>query len=636
MKIAAASIFETGKKKTEDPSFCSVKEVFGVNAIYFDAVSEHFIESELGAVICLVNSDISAWVADYRHKEYWCSPFFGTDLSFVPDETQCLIYKTACNKFGVILPVVSEKYKAVLKGNGQGGVDIRLFSWYPQLNEVKALAAVYAEGDNPYELLTRCAAAASQLLGNGLRLRQQREYPEMFKYLGWCSWDAFEIRVDEKSLLAKCQEFKDKQIPVKWAILDDMWGEVRDFYGKKYSSREEMFALMHSSKLYSFNADPIRFPNGLKHCIEKINGYDITVGMWHPTTGYWMGIDQNGDIFKQLSDTLIKAENGAWVPSFEEEKAYKFYSAYHDYLKECGTEFVKIDNQSMTRRFYKNLTPVGEAARQFHNAIEKSVNERFNNQMINCMGLASEDMWNRPISPIVRCSDDFKPENREWFSKHILQCSYNSMLNGQFYYTDWDMWWTDDSQAEKNSLLRAISGGPIYISDTLDRSRKEILMPLCLTDGSLLMCDRPAMPTVDCLFENPQSNKKIFKLQNLAGESGVIAAFNIDSQNDEVAGKISPSDVEGLKGQEFALYEHFSKTLKCIKRNESLDITLLNNEDYKLYVIVPLKNGNGVIGNINKYISPKTFRQSQDLKFKPSEKGSYAFVENYRLILKEY
>ncbi|MFQ9800140.1 MAG: Sip1-related alpha-galactosidase [Clostridia bacterium] len=133
---------------------------------------------------------------------------------------------------------------------------------------------------------------------------------------------------------------------------------------------------------------------------------------------------------------------------------------------------IKIDNQSMVNRFYKGLAPVGEIARSYHDGMEASVGEHFDNAMINCMGMASEDMWNRAISPISRCSDDFMPENSEWFHKHILQCSYNSFVQGQFYYCDWDMWWSDDGQAEKNSILRGISGGPIYVSDPIGRSKK--------------------------------------------------------------------------------------------------------------------------------------------------------------------
>lgn len=49
-------------------------------------------------------------------------------------------------------------------------------------------------------------------------------------------------------------------------------------------------------------------------------------------------------------------------------------------------------------------------------------------------------MWNRSTSPVSRCSDDFLPEDKAWFTKHILQCSYNCLIQGQFYYCDWNMW----------------------------------------------------------------------------------------------------------------------------------------------------------------------------------------------------
>ena len=291
------------------------------------------------------------------------------------------------------------------------------------------------------------------------------------------------------------------------------------------------------------------------------------------------------------------------------------------------------DEKEIEERFYKNLAPVGTAARQFHNAIEASVGQHFDNQMINCMGMASEDMWNRSVSPISRCSDDFKPEDREWFAKHILQCSYNTVIQGLFYYCDWDMWWTDDGQAVKNSLLRAISGGPVYVSDMLGRSRAEIIKPLVLEDGKILRCDRQARPTLDCLTENPLNSGKLFKLQNIANECGVLAVFNIDSENKEVSGTVSPGDVDGLVGEEFAVYEHFSGEMKILKADGTLSLRLSDNDEFKLYIIVPLKSGNGIIGRIDKYISPKTVRYLKNGGYELIEQGPVALVRNGKIVI---
>lgn len=604
------------------------------NALFVSVDTEFFLNSENGVNVYIDIPEVRAFMSDYRHAEFWCRPWFGKCLSEIPDNTQGLIIEQAGGKYTVILPVVSKQYKCVLAGNEDNTLCAKLFSWYENLKTCNCLAFTYAEGENPYELLKECAALGVKLLGNGCKLRGERKYPEIFEYLGWCSWDAFEIRVSEQGITDKCKEFKEKEIPVKWAIFDDMWAEVRDFWDKPYDTRQEMFALMHSSRLYSYKADSRRFPNGLKACIDKVNQMGIKVGMWHPTTGYWMGIDKNGDFYNAHKDLFINVGNETWLPSYEEEKAYGFYKVFHDYLKESGAEFVKIDNQSMTRRFYKKYAPVGEVARSFHSAMERSVNEHFGGRMINCMGMASEDMWNRSESPLSRCSDDFQPEDREWFTKHILQCTYNCLVQGQFYYCDYDMWWTDDGQATKNSLLRAVSGGPVYVSDTLGRSRAEILKPLCFDDGKILRADNPAVPSKDCLTVDPVTGGKPFKIINTANGCGVLAVFNLNGENKSVSGSISSLDVEGICGEEFAFYEHFSKEFKIKKAGESFKITLKDNDDFKLYIIAPLENGNANIGRTDKFLSPVSFNRNADGSCTVIESGPFARVINKELVIK--
>lgn len=609
-------------------------ETFGkARALYVDVSCDFCLNSELGVLVEIEIPDICEFMADYRYAEFWCQPSFGAKLSEIPDNTQGLIIKRNDGTYIAILPVVSEKYKCVLKGSEKNCLEARLYSWYENLNDCKCLAFTFAYGENPYELLNECAKLGSKLLGNRCKLRSERKYPEIFEYLGWCSWDAFEIRVSEENIIQKCEEFKSKRIPVKWAIIDDMWAEVRDFWGAKYSTRREMFNLMHSSRLYSFRADSKRFPNGLKPVVDKVNSYGITVGAWHPTTGYWKGVDKNGEIYKDHKDFLLQVREDMIIPSYEQDKAYKFYKIFHDYLKSCGVEFVKIDNQSMTRNYYKKYAPVGNVTRQFHDAMEKSVAEHFGGRMINCMGMANEDMWNRTDSPVSRCSADFQPEDRPWFTKHILQCTYNCLIQGQFYYCDYDMWWTDDGQAEKNSLLRAVSGGPVYVSDTLGRSKAEVLKPLIFEDGRILRAENAGVPALDCLTENPTNSGKPFKVQNKANGCGVLAAFNLDADNKAVSGKISSSDIDMISGEEFGVYEHFSKSLVIIKKGESFDIVLKDNDDFKLFIVVPLKNGNGIIGRTDKYISPLTYRKNADGSYDIIENGPFAIIENRKLII---
>lgn len=563
---------------------------------------------------------------------FWCSTAFGTDLKKVPVRTQGFMYEKKDGKYSLILPVCDRVYKGTLFGD-EDGINVALSSYYSNLTTVeKTLACVYVDGeDSPFNMVHDCANYATKLMGTNIPTRENRRYPEIFEYLGWCSWDSMQINVSEDGLLEKCREFKEKNIPVKWAILDDMWADCRGLNKRPF--KNEMFEQMHSSALSSFEADRERFPQGLKHCITEMKKYGLKIGMWHPTTGYWYGIDPESDLAREYADCFTTILNGKLVPKMESDKLFKFYNGFHRFLRECGADFVKIDNQSILRQQYTNVYPVGVAARAMHEGIEASAGLNFDNNIINCMCMAAENMWNRPTSAVCRTSGDFLPENREWFIKHITQCMYGDMFQGEFYYNDFDMWWTDDGQAEKNSLLRSISGGPIYVSDKIGRSNKEILDPLAFDDGRILRCDTPAKVALDSLFDDPQETKTAFKIFNTCqkGRAGVIAVYNLTNKNIRAKGRISPADIIGLAGEEFAVYEYFTGKVRFLKKNEEFTFNLKDHDDYRLYIVAPFdKNGIAMLGRLDKYMSPCAVVDSFETSYSIYEGGKIAFVNKGR------
>ncbi len=198
-----------------------------------------------------------------------------------------------------------------------------------------------------------------------------------------------------------------------------------------------------------------------------------------------------------------------------------------------------------------------------------------------------------------------------------------------------DMWWTDDGQALKNSLMRAISGGPVYVSDKTGRSRKELLSPLVLDNGEILRCDKPCVPTADCITKDPRNGKTALKLQNTVGEYGIMAVINLHANNASVNAVITDGDIDGFYAEEYAVYEHFSKQIQIMKRGEKFTIELKNNDEYRLYVFAPLHNGFAAIGRYDKFISLATIEYVCDEKIKLKEYGLYAYVKNGRLFLCE-
>lgn len=550
---------------------------------------------------------VSRFFATYNKSEFWVHPFFGK-LSDLPEFTQTIVTE-GDGGYRFFTTVCDKKFVSTIKGF-EDGFDI--YVWNNCLpNTVDTIALVWGEGKDPYRLPFDVNRETFSLLGKKPIMRTDKKYPEIFEYLGWCSWDAFHMDVTHDDLIKKAQEFKCKDIPVRWFILDDMWGDVPN----------NNIPTMQSRELNSFQAAPDRFPKGLSGVVKELKeNYDLKVGLWHPATGYWHGINPNSDLAKEYKDYLFWSTKQQLIPRYEREIIAEYYDRQHEFYRKSGIDFMKVDYQSHLRWYEKLAMPIGEAADNLHNAIEQANNKYFDGALINCMGMATENFWNRK-SAVCRFSGDFMPENRKWFSGHILQCAYNSIIQGSVYYGDWDMWWTDDTQAIKNSVIKAMSGGPVYISDELDRSRKSVIMPTIFSDGRIIRLKNPAMPTPDCLFEDARESRKAFKLFNTHNENGILAVFNIDKDENKVSSSISAKDMFLSEDVEYCVYDWFDKTAFKIDGKDSFNIELKNYDEFKLYLFVPIIEGKAVVGLKDKYMSVATFEKLPNGDIKPLDSG---------------
>ena len=79
---------------------------------------------------------------------------------------------------------------------------------------------------------------------------------------------------------------------------------------------------------------------------------------------------------------------------------------------------------------------------------------------------------------------------------------------------------------------------------------------------------------------------RIFKIRNRVGQNGVCAVFNINAENKQVSGSLSPAET-GIADGDYLYYEYFTKQSGVLKKGECLEITLLNNDDFRLYSFAP-------------------------------------------------
>jgi raffinose synthase len=134
---------------------------------------------------------------------------------------------------------------------------------------------------------------------------------------------------------------------------------------------------------------------------------------------------------------------------------------------------------------------------------------------------------------MVRASDDFYPKNSASQTIHIASCAYNSVMLGEIAVVDWDMFHSKHECALIHAVARAVSGGPVYVSDGIGNHDVSILRRLVLPGGDVLRTNQPARPTVDCLFSDVmrdgQTALKVFSLNK--GGGGVVAAFNVQGSS---------------------------------------------------------------------------------------------------------
>ncbi|MFB5189132.1 Sip1-related alpha-galactosidase [Alicyclobacillus fastidiosus] len=528
--------------------------------------------------------EVSGLVASYQHKDWWTRPSFHPDIRKLPPRTQSLLWQ-ARHGNAYLLPVCDDVYRTDLSGTNDG-LEIRLFSADGGHNACHSLAFVLGAGDDPFQLVEDTTRTAAKRLNVPVPHRLEKRYPEVFEYLGWCSWDAFYHEVNQTGVLAKVQELISFGVPVKWLMIDDGWLSVR---------RERLHALV---------PDEHKFPNGFGELTEQLKGqYGISwVGVWHTLFGYWGGIDEESPLARDAQPYLYATDNGHTVPYPDPVKGFGFWNMWHKRLREQGIDFVKVDGQSGVQNFFAHSMAVGKAAAHSHAALEASVATHFCTTVINCMGMAAENFWHRPISAVSRSSDDFVPNEEGSFVEHVLQNVYNSVYHGQLYWGDWDMFWTVHPQSVHHAVLRAVSGGPIYVSDPVGKTDPQNIWPLILNDGRILRCDQPGLPTADCLFTDPRDSGRPLKVWNTANGSGVVAAFHLGEQDAVVSGQVGPQDISGLSGQRFAIYDHFQRTVQFVDRDQRIDFALAADE-FALYLVVPVEHTCEPLGLIDKYIS---------------------------------
>ena len=121
-------------------------------------------------------------------------------------------------------------------------ISLEMTAFMGGMSHVDEPVFLYVEDRNIYRAVEKAFACLAA--SKGIKKREDRRFPEIFRYLGWCTWNAFYQEADEEKIREKAREFKEKRVPVRWILLDDGWLSAK------------------GSRLYDFEPDKKKFPEG--------------------------------------------------------------------------------------------------------------------------------------------------------------------------------------------------------------------------------------------------------------------------------------------------------------------------------------------------------------------------------------
>lgn len=198
---------------------------------------------------------------------------------------------------------------------------------------------------------------------------------------------------------------------------------------------------------------------------------------------------------------------------------------------EFGVKYVGV--WQAFQSYWNGVDPNGEAIIGRHEGLDTAAVRHFGNALINCMGMVLENYWHRPVSPIVRSSDDYLPHNPRSLAEHVMQNAFNALLMGELYHCDWDMFWSEHPHAWAHGIMRLLSGGPVYCSDAEGHTDERMLHDLLDFGGGLARPDAPGLPTADSLLRDPRKSAEALGVHARFGDRDVTAYVGLCEEHEQ-------------------------------------------------------------------------------------------------------
>ena len=453
--------------------------------------------------------------------------------------------------------------------------------------------------------------------------REEKAYPDVFRYLGWCSWEQYKKKIDGNLLVETAEKIEQSAVPVRWMLVDD---------GHQEASANLM-------ELVSFNPDPEKFPEEWKPLIAKRSEDKIKwFGLWHCFKGLWNNISLSNKLVGFENDLMPSKDGETLIVKDETASIDKFYRTMIETVKQQGFDFVKIDVQSLLVNEYEGHANPVKTSVASSEALEDYCHRQLGNGLINCMTQSPANMFTRKYSSVSRVSLDYQLGNKAKAVSHIHQSYMTTLYQGQSVWPDHDMFHSNDPvSGELMAISKAMSGGPVYLSDAVDNFVPENILPLCYSDGELLRPLAPAVPLPSSVFDEFLDKPNLYyAIAPLSNGAAAIVAYNLNyPESTTIRGKVSILDYCSasamirpypgkweMPDEGLVVFDWKRQKGQALQTDYSFTLTGFSD---KLLLLCPVRQGWAVVGRSDKFLSPaavKTIRaETGELHLELEESG---------------
>jgi Raffinose synthase or seed imbibition protein Sip1 len=349
----------------------------------------------------------------------------------------------------------------------------------------------------------------------------------------------------------------DDTWPVKfftYLVTGPLRNPMLQFYADQTNFTRRLVDIRANSKFHGPDATPESVHSGKKEDLASVVAHLRSemhvefIYCWHGLSAYWSGVCPDSPAMRKYRPRVVYAKPPRSLREIEPSMLWNpsvlgglgavydptpLFRDMHSYLAAAGVNGVKVDCQAGVG-MVGSVTGGGPAvAARYHAALEDSVAEHFpSNDAINCMCHSTENIYRWRDTAVARASDDFFPTDTASHMPHVAACAFNGLFLSALALPDFDMFQSKHVVAPLHAAARAVSGGPVYVSDAPGHHNFEILHQLVLPDGGVLRAKLPGRPTRDCLFLDVlRDEKSLLKIWNVNNTTGVVGVFNLQGSS---------------------------------------------------------------------------------------------------------